>query len=259
MASAAAASAKRATLAKGKFAVHPLLPGVANLAAKACIGRVKPAWAPTAQDLLQRWGEIAPCMKHYADFRSKTKARDLKKQHVFMNEKASAELARFYLCCAVRIRREEVDACGEDNQKLLELAGKVATEIVEPFFDDCREFIKGYDVNLHRALDETTVWYEVDEALFWHKSFEAGAADEYAAFIEEALREDWPEAGDTAGVDRALETLGAAVAENGALRPGAEKVFAAFLDASVMPAKCSIRTALIDHGIAWGDVEYRPE
>lgn len=248
-------------MAKGKYAIHPLLPGAASLAAKACIGRVKPTWAIEAQDLLRRWGEVAPCMKHYAEFRSKTKARDLKKQHVFMNEKASAELARFYLCCAVRIRREEVDACGTDNQKLLELAGKVATENVEPFFDECREFAKGYDKNLHRALDETTVWYEVDDGLFWHHSFEAGAKGEYAAFTAEALppREAWPEAEDMAGVDHALEVFGATLGENGAMRPGAERVFSAFLDSSVMPAKCSIRTALIDHGILWGDVDYRPE
>merc|ERR1719469_815042 len=187
MAGPAAAAAASAAKFSGKFAVHPLLPGVAQLAAKSCIGKVKPSWASEAQRLLGTWEQLGPCMRHYSDFRKNTKAKDLKKQHVYMNDGASSELAKFYLCCALRLRPDAVENAGQNSDKLLQLASAVAQEEVEPFFEDCRKFVDSYDEVMHRKLDETTVWHEIDESLFWHASFEVAASTEYTALQAVAL------------------------------------------------------------------------
>ena len=31
---------------------------------------------------------------------------------------------------------------------------------MEPFFQECRDFVKDYDPNLHTRLSETTIWHE---------------------------------------------------------------------------------------------------
>eukprot|EP00747_Dinoflagellata_sp_TGD_P165302 gnl/TRDRNA2_/TRDRNA2_186392_c0_seq1.p1 gnl/TRDRNA2_/TRDRNA2_186392_c0~~gnl/TRDRNA2_/TRDRNA2_186392_c0_seq1.p1 ORF type:complete len:283 (+),score=74.52 gnl/TRDRNA2_/TRDRNA2_186392_c0_seq1:42-851(+) len=257
---AAAAAAAAAAKYTGKFALHPLLPGAAQAAADACKGKISPLWAPKAMDLLSKWEKLSVCMPRYADFRAKTKSRDVKKLHVFMNEEAQARLGEFYLCCALRLREQAVDECGKDAEKLMQLANAVATEEVEPFFKDCQEFVKDYDEALHRRLDGTTVWREVDDSLFWHHSFEAACPDVYAAFREAALppEDKWPARDDAAGVQAVLEDCIRAVDEGGKARPLAEDTYGRFLAASASPVKASIRAALIDHGIVWGmEVTYR--
>merc|ERR1712242_197380 len=117
------------------------------------------------------WERMAVCMPKYAEFFKKTNRKDLKRAHVFMNEAAQAKLGEFYLCCALRFREADVEAAGQDSARLLELAREVATEEVEPFFQACREFVADYDEGLHRRLNDTTVWREVDDGLFWHHSF----------------------------------------------------------------------------------------
>jgi len=198
-------------------------------------------------------------MPRYEEFVKKTNRRDLKRAHVFMNDAAQAKLGEFYLCCAFRLRQEEVEAAGQDSARLLELARLVAEEEVEPFFQACREFVAGYDSALHARLDDTTIWREVDDGLFWHHSFEAASPDVYAAYTAAALppRADWPARDDTAGIDAVMAACSEAVAEGGGARSLAEDVYQRFLEASAAPVQASIRTALIDHGIIVGEVKYR--
>mmetsp|Transcript_118308 Transcript_118308/g.334319 ORF Transcript_118308/g.334319 Transcript_118308/m.334319 type:complete len:263 (-) Transcript_118308:95-883(-) len=256
MAAAAAAAAR----ISGRYAVHPLLPGVAQLAADACKGHIKPTWAPRAQELLSKWEKVAVCMPRYLEFTQKTNRKDLKRPHVFMNDTAQAKLAEFYLCCALRLRSEEVDAAGDDSERLLRLAHDVATEDVEPFFQECREFVADYDENLHKQLNETTPWYEVEEGLFWHHSFETAAPAAYANYRSLALppQASWPSRDDAAGIEATLEACGRTLDVGGIARGAAEDTYQAFLEASSVPVKANIRTALIDHGVIMGDVRYRP-
>mmetsp|Transcript_16658 Transcript_16658/g.33823 ORF Transcript_16658/g.33823 Transcript_16658/m.33823 type:complete len:218 (-) Transcript_16658:52-705(-) len=200
-------------------------------------------------------------MPRYEQFLAKTNRKDLKRIHVFMNEEAQAKLGEFYLCCAFRLRPDDVEAAGQDAQKLLALAREVANDEVEPLFQDCRDFVADYDWELHERLDGTTIWREVDDGLFWHHSFEAASASAYRAYRETALPPEasWPAKDDAAAINEILEGCGAAVAEGGRARGLAEDVYQQFLEASSMPVKASIRTALIDHGILAGEVVYRGE
>jgi hypothetical protein len=200
-------------------------------------------------------------MKYYADFRKKTKASDVKRLQVFMNEKAQSELARFYLCCALRLRRQEVEDIGQDSERLLQMASKVAQEDVEPFFVRCREFVEDYNEDLHRKLDGTTVWRDVEDSIFWHHSFQTATPEEYARFQAALLpsSEQWPAPDDTEAVAKILED--SAILMEDASHPAAvagHSVFQGFLEASSVTVKGALRTALIDHGIIWGEVNYRP-
>jgi hypothetical protein len=198
-------------------------------------------------------------MPLYAEFLKKTNRKDLKRAHVFMNEAAQAKLGEFYLCCALMLRSEAVDAAGQDAAQLLHVAHEVANEDVEPFFQSCRDFVSGYDATLHKRLDDTTIWREVNDGLFWHHSFEAAAPEAYAAYQAASLppQEEWPAHDDVASLDTLMSSCSGAVAEGGAARPLAEEVYRAFLEASATPIKANLRNALIDHGIISGEIVYR--
>mmetsp|Transcript_59225 Transcript_59225/g.138671 ORF Transcript_59225/g.138671 Transcript_59225/m.138671 type:complete len:267 (-) Transcript_59225:70-870(-) len=256
---AAAAAAAAASKYTGRYALHPLLPGAAQAVADACVGKLHPSWTGSAQSLFGTWEKLAVCLPRYAAFIDKCNRKDLKRPHVFMNEKAQAALGEFYLCCALRMREKEVEEAGQDSEKLLALASEVAQQDVEPFFQECRDFVSSYNEALHRRLDDTTIWREVEDGLFWHHSFEVVADEAYAALRREALpaEADWPEGGDSTSIAAVLESFSAAVREGGPSRKKAEVIYRAFLEASAMPVKCSLRTALIDHGILYGEVRYR--
>ena len=131
MASAAAAAAQYT----GRYALHPLLPGAAQALADACRG-LQPSWTLQAQSLLGRWEQLHVCMPRYGAFMAKCNRKDLKRPpwglgpralgccgvrrpHVFMNEKAQAALGEFYLCCALRLRAQEVEAAGQAGRGLI--------------------------------------------------------------------------------------------------------------------------------------------
>jgi len=256
MAAAAAAAASKYT---GKYALHPLLPGAAQSIVDVCTGRLRPTWVPRAQGIFSTWEKVYSCMPQYEKFLATTNRKDLKRIHVFMNEKAQARLGEFYLCCALRLRPEEVEKRKEDSQQLLDLAREVATEEVEPFFQECRDFVASYDWELHQRLDETTIWREVEDSLFWHHSFEAVSPEVYAAFLSSTLppKAEWPARDDQAGMAEVLERCGAAIAEGAPARATAEDIYQQFLEASKTPVQASIRTAMIDHGIMAGEIVYR--
>merc|ERR1719282_423273 len=205
------------------------------------------------------WEKLAFCMPKYAEFTDSVNRKDIKRPHIFMNQNAQAKLGEFYLCCAFKLWPEKIDAAGEDSARLLEVANSVANEEVEPYFERCREFISGYDEELHKRLDGTTIWREVEDGLFWHHSFEAAAPELYAKYQATVLppKAEWPKHGDTTDVEGVMAAVTRAVAEDGSARANAEAVYQAFLEASVTPVQGSIRTALIDHGIIWGKVRHR--
>lgn len=198
-------------------------------------------------------------MPQYAKFLAATNRKDLKRIHVFMNEKAQARLGEFYLCCALRLRPDEVEEMKEDSQRLLRLANEVATKDVEPFFQECRDFVANYDWELHQRLDETTIWREVEDGLFWHHSFEAVTPEEYATFLSSVLppEVEWPSRDDQAAMDDILQRCCASVANGGSTQSMAEDIYQRFLEASATPVQASVRTALIDHGIITGEIVYR--
>eukprot|EP00971_Amphidinium_carterae_P234219 4647697-Amphidinium_carterae.1 len=68
-------------------------------------------------------------------------------------------------------------------------------------------------------------------------------------------KDSWPDEADA--VDMILQECRQAVAEGGKARTAAEALYSDFLEASSMPVKGSIRAALIDNGITWGEVGYR--
>eukprot|EP00927_Polykrikos_kofoidii_P079249 TRINITY_DN76031_c0_g1_i1.p1 TRINITY_DN76031_c0_g1~~TRINITY_DN76031_c0_g1_i1.p1 ORF type:complete len:297 (+),score=56.40 TRINITY_DN76031_c0_g1_i1:76-891(+) len=255
---AATAAATAAARYSGRHAVHPLFAGTAQMVASTCTGRLTPSWVSRAQSLMQTWEKVAMCMPKYAEFLKKTSRKDIKRAHVFMNDDAQARLGEFYLCCALRLRQEEVEAAGEDSARLLALAEKVANEDVEPFFQNCREFVASYDAALHKRLDETTIWREVEDSLFWHHSFMASVPGSYERFQAAALppRDSWPAADDASGVDAILQVCAKACEEGGAARSLAEETYQGFLDASVAPVQATFRGALIEHGIIVDDFTY---
>ena len=58
---------------------------------------------------------------------------------------------------------------------MLKLAQKVADEDFEPFVDNARELVSDYNSKLHKALEDTSIWYEVDDGLFWQANFDVAA------------------------------------------------------------------------------------
>jgi len=261
MAGAAASAAKAAlSLPKGKFALHPLLPGAAQLLNQACTGRITPSWRLHTEGLLENWGKLGMCMPRYLEFREKLSRKDIKRAHIFMNEAAQAKLGEFYLCCALHLRPEAIESAGMDSEKLMQVANACATEDVEPFFEACRDFVKGYDEGLHKLLDQTTVWREVDDSLFWHHSFELTAPHKYADYRERLLPPEasWPDKEDAAGIEAVLTRGEAELAqESSTARAAADDTYELFLEACKTPVQANIRTALIDHGVIMGEVRYR--
>eukprot|EP00929_Paragymnodinium_shiwhaense_P070714 TRINITY_DN35837_c0_g1_i1.p1 TRINITY_DN35837_c0_g1~~TRINITY_DN35837_c0_g1_i1.p1 ORF type:complete len:315 (+),score=86.69 TRINITY_DN35837_c0_g1_i1:124-945(+) len=249
---------------RGKYSIHPLLPGAAQAVVDACKPDLMPSWRGQAEDIFDKFQKIGPCMPKYTDFLKTTNKKDLKKPHVFMNDTAQEKLGEFYLCCALHLRMEEVEKVAKDNEALLKLASTVATEDVEPFFENCRNFIASYDEALHRRLDGTTVWREVDDKLFWHHSFEAAAAEPYTVFRSALLppEADWPAPEKEDEVEKLLAECARRIAADGGdaeARKLAEAVYQGFLEACVSPVQAAVRTALIDQAVIAGEVTYRPE
>jgi hypothetical protein len=186
--------------------------------------------------------QIKFCLPRYTKFVSTTNPKDLKSPHVFMNDEAQGLLAEFYLCCAMFLRPDAVEACGNDNTALLELARAVAEEDVEPLFDQCREFVADYDEPLHGALVESTQ-FQGDHVLFWDMSFRSSAPHEYLAFQQKAA---------AAGVETDVAACEEWIRGNEDGLELATAVYARFLDASSQPVKGRVRDMLISHGIMAG-------
>jgi hypothetical protein len=217
-------------------------------AAQACVEIVKksqPSWAEDASRICETLKKLQPCFPLYSSFKNLADPNDLKKPHVFMNEGAQAKLAEFYLCSALQLRRQEVEAAGQDNSKLLALIGSTANECVEPFFDDVRKFLADYDKNLHKELEDTTVYQTIDMRLFWHHNFLASSAELYSDYLASFDRVCDGNDLDINLFKRDIDLVNKA-----------QKVYDKWLDGSVMPLKGQIKNVLLDVGVIYGERAY---
>jgi len=182
--------------------------------------------------------------------------KDLKKPHLFMNDAAGGKLVEYYLCCALLLRPQEVDAIGADNEKLLKLAEAVATNDVEPVLDGARELALAYDENVHRKIEELTVWHEVDVDLFWHHSFLQVATEPYGEY-EELVQQtiaDWDLPTQIPDENASVEKVESFIREHcpEEVPQLAENVFSSWLDKSGMPVRGTVRNVLLDFGLIYG-------
>jgi hypothetical protein len=224
----------RRALARWQWAAAPAI--------HRAVERRAPSWVSKAEGVMQELDQIKFCLPKYTAFVSTTNPKDLKRAHVFMNDEAQGLLAEFYLCCAMSIRPDAVEACGNDNQALLELAQAVAEEDVEPLFDRCREFVADYDEPLHGALVESTQ-FQGDHVLFWDMSFRSCAPHEYLAFQQKAA---------AAGVEDDIDACAEWIRANEEGLELAKAVYFRFLESSSQPVKGRVRDMLISHGVMAG-------
>ncbi|KAL8449605.1 hypothetical protein Emed_003037 [Eimeria media] len=109
-------------------------------------------------------------------------------QGLIVNPQAQAKLGEFYLCCAYALKPEEVDAAGDDRNKLLKLARQTAEEDVEPWIAAVRAFVGDYDPSVAQKLEEAAALKASAEPTFWRLNFEAAAPQRFARFLEEVSR-----------------------------------------------------------------------
>ena len=201
----------------------------------------RPQWAHTAQtSIFPMLEKLHICLPKYHEFLTKTKKTDVRRADVFMNDEASGALAEFYLCCALKLRPDDIEAAGQESAKLLQIAGDVATKDVEPFLDEVRTFVDDYDHDIHQNLEETTPFMEIDQGLFWHHNFLAASKTDYEKLLAKAKGtndEKW---------EQELSGEAKVVAEQ-------------WLDKSAMSVKAVIRDLLIRHGLIVGKISFQPQ
>ncbi|CAD7926610.1 unnamed protein product [Amoebophrya sp. A25] len=148
---------------------------------------VTPTWKAPAERFFAMWPKLSACHERYMAFIKKVNPKDLTQAHVFMNDAAAAELVEYYLALALLLDREAVEKVATDSDALLKLAEKVAREQVEPVMKEAQELALEYDEEAHRALEDLTIWREIDDALFWHNSFQRFSAEKYSEFTSAVL------------------------------------------------------------------------
>ena len=206
------------------------------------------SWVSRASQICKTLSALQPCFPLYADFTRSTDPGDLKKVHVFMNEEAKAKLGKFYLCSAYQLRRAEVDKAGSDNTKLLSLIEDTAQKTVEPFLEDVRGFIADYNSEVHKALEETSVYQTIDKRLFLHHNFLVAAPEAYAEYL---ARYDQVYIDKPAGSD-----VSEPLVHDQELVEKAQTVYNSWVEISGTPLKGQIKNALIDSGFIFGERGY---
>lgn len=131
---------------------------------------------------MQAWPKLVTAAPKYQKWLSKTNPNDLKKAHVFMNDAAQAELVEYYLTCALLFVPDEVKAIEKDSDKLLKLADHVANSIVEPILETGKNLALEYNETEHRALEDLTIWKEIQDDLYFYHSFENLAKKEFDSY-----------------------------------------------------------------------------
>jgi len=256
-----------------------LVPALAALIPQAPVNKNKPAsdtpWVKSAESFFSTWKKLAPCMPQYMEFLACHKTGDaellrggfvhdlklVSRQQggKVASDEVVAALGKFYLSVALQMRPLEVEEAGTDKDALLKLAQKCAEEDFEPFVDAARELVSDYDPKLHKALEDTSPWYEVDDGLFWQANFDAVAPAALGHFLtavghgsgqghvdgkahtsrKEVAREVEAVRQGLAGEDPAFEPA----------RRAAEVVYAKWFEASSMPVKADIKKILSEHGL----------
>lgn len=146
-----------------------------------------PRWQVPAERFFKIWPKISVCSPKYADWLKQCSPEDLRQPHIFMNDSARAQLIEYYLCCALVLSPDSVEAAGENAEQLLKLAEDCAKNDVEPILEGAHKLALEYNSDAHQKLEKLTVWREVDDALFWHHSFKELVGPKYLDFVRAAL------------------------------------------------------------------------
>jgi len=236
------------------------------------------SWVKSSESFFETWKKLSPCMPKYAEFIALHKAEGLNLGNGFQHDLklarqvqegkvASREagtaglvaLGKFYLHVALQLRPQEVEEAGSDDTALLKLAQKCAEEDFEPFVDNARELVSDYDPLLHKALEETSPWYEVDDGLFWQANFDVAAPAAFLHFLTAVGHGSGQ--GYVAGkahvspdqIPRQIELVQEGLHSNDQAfepaRRAAEVVYTKWLEASSMPVKGDIKKILSEHGL----------
>lgn len=256
-----------------------IVPSLAALIPKASANANKPAsstnWVKSSESFFSTWKKIAPCMPTYAKFIQLHKdqgldvgngfledsklARNALAGRVHTQESVLVALGKFYLHVAMQLRPEEVEAAGSDSESLLKIAQKCAEEDLEPFIENARQLVSDYDQKLHKDLEETSPWYEVDEGLFWQANFDVAAPAAFQHFLTavghgsgqgyvDGKAHAFPK--DVARHTELVQTgLSSSDPAFEPARRAAEVVYEKWLEASSMPVKASIKQLLSEHGL----------
>jgi hypothetical protein len=278
------ASSIGATLPKaGQVGPRPgdLVPGLAALIPQTPENKGKSAsempWVKSSESFFATWNKIAPCMPKYAEFLELHKAAGLKTGDGFMqdskhanrylggkvmaSEEIVAAIGKFYLHVALQLRPQEVEEAGSDSAALLKLAKKCAEEDFEPFVENARHLVSDYNPTLHKALEETSPWYEVEDGndgLFWQANFDVTAPAAFQHFLTAvghgsgqgfvAAKHASPKEV-TSQLEEIWNGLNSSSAAFEPARRAAEVVYSQWLDASSMPVKGDIKRILMEHGL----------
>jgi hypothetical protein len=261
-------------------ALIPKLPECKSMAAQDM------PWVKESQRFFETWEKVAPCMPKYEEFLLAHKApkndlgkgainfeNDLKKMGKAqagraMHPEAQAKLAEFYLAVALRMRPEEISEAGDNQKKLLQVAQTCAEEDFEPFLENARALISDYDATLHKALEDTSPFYEVDEGLFWQANFEVAAPAELHNYLttlghgsgqrwsvgELSYRKWLPEdASSSKDVSTLVDAAWRGFEGNDSMLDSARRAgkiaYEKWLQASSMPVKAAISNSLMEHGL----------
>jgi hypothetical protein len=179
-----------------------------------------------------------------------------------MGETQQVALGKFYLCCAMQFRPLELEKAGDDSNALMRVARDCAENDVEPLIERALQLCKDYDMALHKALEETSPFYEVDEGLFWLSNFDVAAPAEFQHYLTALGHGSGQGFQPTAGhssprrvdeqVKAAEEILNNDTAMGEPARRAASLVYRKWLEQSSMPVKADILKALTEHGFVVG-------
>jgi len=182
------------------------------------------------------------------------------------NDEVVVALGKFYLHVALQLRPEAVEEASSDNAALLKVAQSCAEEEFEPFLASARELVSDYDPAMHKALEETSIWYEVDDDLFWHANFDVVAPSALLHFLTavghgsgqghvQGKAHTSPER-----MARELELVREGLSNNDPAfepaRRAAQVVYDKWLEASSMPVKADIKKILCEHGLMVSEGTY---
>jgi hypothetical protein len=232
-------------------------------------------WVKSAESFFETWKKVSPCMPKYAEFLALHKTtdgptlgnglmHDMKLARRAQNgrvarEEVVAALGEFYLHVALQLRPQEVEAAGSDDFGLLKLAQKVAEEDFEPFVENARELVFDYDPALHKALENTSPWYEVDDGLFYQANFDVASPSAFLHFLTAVGHGSGQ--GHVGGkahtspeeVARQVEIVWDGMTSNDPAyepaRRAAEVVYDQWMEASSMPVKADIKKVLSERGL----------
>lgn len=269
-------------------AIIPQLPQCKNIDAS------KLPWVQSSESFFETWSKVGPCMPKYAAFLQAHKKvfgpagikegkegtslgsqdgflRDLNKTRTLqggsaVSSEVEAPLAEFYLAVALRLRPQAIEAAGSDSKALLETARSCAEEDFEPFIEKARDFVSDYDPGLHKALEDTCPFYEVDDGLFWHANFDVAAPAEFQHFLTalgHGSGQGWVQERQHTSpervakvVDEALHSMNSGDPMLEPARRAAQLTYEKWLEASSMPIKGSITKMLMEHGFIIGKDVY---